>query len=257
MEITFTETPTANIIREQLSNVEVVQELQDELNKEIQYSSILRGVARKRDAGIIHDSCIKFCDLPDERKNETYVYLGRSLEDILLQTLSRVEDLIVRDDRSSSGDLVIGNKTYETPSFNIWEEKGTSGEYSWTGSTHATRKEDQPMNFLGIKYDINKEVNIFNVIDGHADLVKGLFIGVFEDLKLVRKGTATSSSSRTSLMISIDDYEKVKEEVAWGTFRLPKGSFKKDGSRGNAKYLYFLPGQELLLVTSEVLQQYK
>ena len=51
---------------------------------------------------------------------------------------------------------------------------------------------------------------------------------MFADLTFVRNGSATKSNSRTSLLISVEDYAKVKDQVAWGNFRLP---------RNNGKYL--------------------
>jgi len=209
-------------LRDYFSNPNVAKSVLKELNDEIVYCPILRNIQREKNHGVIDDDVILFSDLGSEDRNEVYVYLGRILESVLTCFLS--SSFEVKKDRTSSGDLTI----QET----VWEIKGTSGKNSWTGSTHASKKEDGSMNFIGIKYGINENANVFDVINGNANLIDEIFIGVFEDIDLIRRGSATGSNSRTSLLISVDDYDTVKEQVAWGNFRLPKN---------NGKYLQFEP----------------
>ena len=84
------------------------------------------------------------------------------------------------------------------------------------------------MDFIGIKYGINEDANIFDVLNGVVGLIDALLIGVFDQLYFILRGSATKSNSRTSLLISGNDYAIVNEEVAWGNFRIP---------RNNGKYL--------------------
>ena len=88
------------------------------------------------------------------------------------------------------------------------------------------------MNFIGVKYGINEDTKVFDIINGVEGLIGEIFIGVFEKLNFVRKGSATQSNSRTSLLISLDDYDTVKEQVCWGNFRIPQR---------NGKYLQLEP----------------
>ena len=157
-----------------------------------------------------------------------FVYLGRILESVLTCQLSKCDSFDVKKDRSSSGDVTINGR--------IWEIKGTSGKNSWTGSTHATKKEDDKMDFIGIKYGLNEDANVFDIFTGNAKLIEEIFIGVFDQIELIRRGSATQSNSRTSLLIGIDEYESVKEQIAWGWLKKPAR---------NGKYLQLVPLEEL------------
>lgn len=209
-------------LRDYLSNSQVAKSILKELNEEISYCPILRNIQRERNHNVITDDVVMFSDLGSEDRNEVYVYLGRILESVLTCCLSN--SFSVKKDRTSSGDLTIENV--------VWEIKGTSGKNSWTGSTHASKKEDDRMNFIRVKYGINENVNVFDIINKSSDLIDEIFIGVFENIDLIRRGSATKSNSRTSLLISVDNYDTVKEQVAWGNFRFP---------RNNGKYLQFEP----------------
>jgi hypothetical protein len=199
-------------IRDFFSDPQVVQEIREELNEEISYCPILRNLKREIAAGVAPNKDIKFCDLGSEDRNEVYVYLGRILESVLTCKLARQFDVL--KDRTSAGDVVINSR--------VWEIKGTSGNNSWTGSTHASKKEDDSIDFIGIKYGIDENADIYHVLERNADLISEIFIGVFENLNFVRRGNATKSNSRTSLLISVEDYDKVKGQVAWGNFRIPQ-----------------------------------
>ena len=216
-------------LRDHISNPDVVRAIIKELNDEIAYCPILRNIERERNHNISEEDVIVFSDLGDEDRNEVYVYLGRILESVLTCILS--DSFKVKKDRTSSGDLTIQDI--------IWEIKGTSAENSWTGSTHATKKEDERMNFIGVKYGMNKDVNIFDILNGSVTLIDEIFIGIFDDLRLIRKGTAKENSSRTQLYISIQDYDELKNKVAWGNLSYPDGGiYKKDGTlKKNVKYL--------------------
>ncbi len=207
-------------VRNTLSDWRVVKEIKEELNQEICYCPILRNLEREYSNNVIDNREVKFRDLGAEDRNEVFVYLGRILESVLTCQLAKTKKFEVRKDRNSSGDVTIFGKVYEI--------KGTSGKNSWTGSTHASKKEDKPMDFIGIKYGIDEDANVFDVLSGSVELIPHIFIGVFEQLNFIRRGSATKSNSRTSLLISVDDYAIVKEQVAWGNFRLP---------RNNGKYL--------------------
>lgn len=213
---------TASLIRERFADQSVVRGIVKELNEEVTYCPILRNLKREYGAEVIDaPTNITFRELDSEDRNEVFVYLGRILESVLTCQLAQYEsEFKVRKDRNSSGDVTINGK--------IWEIKGTSGKNSWTGSTHASKKEDKEIDFIGIKYGINEDANIFDVLNGVVGLIDTIFIGVFEQLQFIRRGSATKSNSRTSLLISIDDYDIVKEQVAWGNFRIP---------RNNGKYL--------------------
>lgn len=209
-------------IRDFFANEQVVKSILKELNEEITYCPILRNLNREYEKKVIDSNVIKFSELGSEDRNEVYVYLGRILESVL--TCSLANNFNVRKDRTSSGDVTVNDV--------IWEIKGTSSSNSWTGSTHASKKEDELMNFIGVKYGINEQSNVFDVMDGTENLIGEIFIGVFDDLTFIRRGSATGSNSRTSLLISVNDYDKVKEQVAWGNFRIPNR---------NGKYLQFEP----------------
>lgn len=209
-------------IRDFFANPEVAKAVLKELNEEITYCPILRNLKREYVKKVIDSDVIKFSELGSEDRNEVYVYLGRILESVLTCVLA--DDFNVKKDRTSSGDVTIEGL--------IWEIKGTSGNNSWTGSTHASKKEDEKIDFIGVKYGINEDVNVFDIMNQTANLIDEIFIGVFDDLTFIRRGSATKSNSRTSLLISVDDYDKVKEQVAWGNFRLPNR---------NGKYLQFEP----------------
>ena len=212
---------TASDIRATFSDPPMVMRIKKELNEEICYCPILRNLNRELKSGVIYTTELKFKDLGAEDRNEVFVYLGRILESVLTCQLAQYEsEFKVRKDRNSSGDVTINGK--------IWEIKGTSGKNSWTGSPHASKKEDKEIDFIGFKYGINEDANIFDVLNGVVGLIDTIFIGVFEQLQFIRRGSATKSNSRTSLLISIDDYDIVKEQVAWGNFRIP---------RNNGKYL--------------------
>ena len=211
---------SSELIRGCLSSSLVVNALKKELNEEVTYCPILRNLRREYNTDVIDaPTNITFRELDKEDRNEVFVYLGRILESVITCQLAQY-DFKVRKDRTSSGDVTINGK--------IWEIKGTSGNNSWTGSTHASKKEDKPMDFIGIKYGINEDANIFDVLNGVVGLIDALFIGVFDQLYFIRRGSATKSNSRTSLLISVNDYAIVNEEVAWGNFRIP---------RNNGKYL--------------------
>lgn len=199
-------------IRDFFSNPVVVQEIVQELNEEISYCPILRNLKREIAAGVAPSKNIKFSDLGNEDRNEVYVYLGRILESVLTCKLAKQFDVL--KDRTSAGDVIINSR--------VWEIKGTSGNNSWTGSTHASKKEDDAIDFIGIKYGIDENANVYDVLERNGDLIPEIFIGVFENLNFVRRGSATKSNSRTSLLISMEDYDKVKGQVAWGNFRLPQ-----------------------------------
>ena len=213
---------TASDIRATFSHPPMVMRIKKELNQEICYCPILRNLNRELKSGVIYTTELKFRDLGAEDRNEVFVYLGRILESVLTCQLSEA-GYSVKKDRSSSGDLTITE--------DIWEIKGTSGKNSWTGSTHASKKEDKAMDFIGIKYGIDEDANVFDVLNGTVELIPHIFIGVFEQLNFIRRGSATKSNSRTSLLISVDDYAIVKNQVAWGDFRLP---------RNNGKYLQLI-----------------
>lgn len=209
-------------IRDFFANSQVAKAILQELNEEITYCPILRNLKREYVKKVIDSDAIKFSELGAEDRNEVYVYLGRILESVL--TCALADNFKVKKDRTSSGDVTVNDI--------IWEIKGTSGKNSWTGSTHASKKEDDTIDFIGVKYGINEDVNVFDIMNGTANLIDEIFIGVFDDLTFIRRGSATKSNSRTSLLISVDDYDKVKEQVAWGNFRLPNR---------NGKYLQFEP----------------
>jgi hypothetical protein len=205
-------------IRDFFSDPKVIEDIVRELNMEISFCPILRNLQREKSCGVIDNDRITFRELGKEDRNEVFVYLGRILESVLTCKLAATGHWDVKKDRSSSGDVTIDNV--------IWEIKGTSGDNSWTGSTHATKKEDKPMDFIGVKYGLNEDINVFDIFTGHAKLLNEIFVGVFEKLTFIRRGNATKSSSRTSLLISVDDYDTVKEQVAWGNFRLPQRNGK-------------------------------
>ena len=204
---------TASTIRDYFSDPNIVAEIVRELNMEIGFCPILRNLKREKDCGVIDDESISFRELGAEDRNEVFVYLGRILESVLTCQLSKCDSFDVKKDRSSSGDVTINGR--------IWEIKGTSGKNSWTGSTHATKKEDDKMDFIGIKYGLNEDANVFDIFTGNAKLTEEIFIGVFDQIELIRRGSATQSNSRTSLLIGIDEYESVKEQIAWGWLKKP------------------------------------
>lgn len=212
MSSTFMTSTLSADIRDFFSDTKVVQEIRQELNLEISYCPILRNLKREIAAGVAPSKNIKFSDLGSEDRNEVYVYLGRILESVLTCKLATKFNVI--KDRTSAGDVIINSRVFEI--------KGTSGNNSWTGSTHASKKEDDSIDFIGVKYGINEDVNVYDVLELKSDLISELFIGVFENLNFVRRGSATKSNSRTSLLISVADYDKVKEQVAWGNFRIPQ-----------------------------------
>lgn len=214
-------TKHADLIRDYFSDPDVVNQIVSELNQEISFCPILRNLQREKAAGVIDVDSIKFRDLGKEDRNEIFVYLGRILESVLTCKLAHSSyNFDVKKDRTSSGDVTINGI--------IWEIKGTSGKNSWTGSTHASKKEDDSIDFIGVKYGINEDADVFDVLNGQSQLIAEIFLGVFDDLNFIRNGSATKSNSRTSLLISVEDYDKVKNNVAWGNFRLP---------RNNGKYL--------------------
>lgn len=222
----------ADLIRDYFSDPTVVNQIVQELNDEITFCPILRNLQREKDAGVIDTDSIKFRDLGKEDRNEVFVYLGRILESVLTCKLTESDyNFVVKKDRTSSGDVTINEI--------VWEIKGTSGDNSWTGSTHATKKEDESMNFIGVRYGLNEDINVFDIFDGKSVLLGKLFIGVFEKINLIRNGKETKNNSRTSLLISVDDYDKVKNQVAWGNVAYPAGGiYKKNGERKkNVKYL--------------------
>ena len=205
-------------VRDYFSDPDVVSNIVFELNTEIGFCPILRNLKREKDCGVIDNNSITFRELGSEDRNEVFVYLGRILESVLTCQLAKCDSFIVKKDRSSSGDVTINGR--------IWEIKGTSGKNSWTGSTHATKKEDDKMDFIGIKYGLNEDINVFDIFNGDAKLLEEIFIGVFDQIELIRRGSATQSNSRTSLLIGVDEYETVKEQVAWGWFKKPQRNGK-------------------------------
>lgn len=209
-------------IRDFFADPAIAKSILKELNEEIGYCPILRNLNRELAKKVIDTDQIKFSELGAEDRNEVFVYLGRILESVLTCTLA--DRFNVKKDRTSSGDVTI--------EYAIWEIKGTSGKNSWTGSTHASKKEDDVIDFIGVKYGINENANVFQVTSAQVNLIDEIFIGVFDNLNFIRRGSATKSNSRTSLLISVDDYDKVKEQVAWGNFRIPNR---------NGKYLQFEP----------------
>lgn len=218
-------TSLSDDLRDFFSNPKNVDILLNKLNTKIaRCCPRIESLQEKFEKKILKTRQFTFNDLGKEFKNEVYVYLGRALEDYSVILLA--DQFYVEEVNSSDGDLIIGNNLQRL----LWELKGTSQTDSWTGSTHATRKEDKPMNFLGFGYNINKEANLFDLIDGNVRLIDELFIGVFENLTLVRHGEASESSSRTKLRIPVADYDVVKKQVAWGNFR----QFRK-----NQTYLHF------------------
>ena len=200
-------------VRDYFSDPVVVSNIVFELNTEIGFCPILRNLKREKDCGVIDNDSITFRQLGSEDRNEVFVYLGRILESVLTCQLAKCDSFDVKKDRSSSGDVTINGR--------IWEIKGTSGKNSWTGSTHATKKEDDKMDFIGIKYGLNEDINVFDIFSGDAKLLEEIFIGVFDQIELIRRGSATQSNSRTSLLIGIDEYESVKEQIAWGWLKKP------------------------------------
>jgi hypothetical protein len=209
-------------IRDFFADSRIVKSILKELNKDIRYCPIFRNLNRELAKKVIDTDQIKFSELGSEDRNEVFVYLGRILESVL--TCALADKFNVKKYRTSFGDVTIEGV--------IWEIKGTSGRNSWTGSTHASKKEDDLIDFIGIKYGINENANVFQVISAHVNLIDEIFIGVFDSLNFIRRGSATKSNSRTILLISVNDYDKVKEQVAWGNFRLPNR---------NGKYLQFEP----------------
>lgn len=218
-------------MRDYFSDPKVVNELIFELNVEIGFCPILRNLNREKNCGVIEDKPVTFRQLGNEDRNEVFVYLGRILESVITCQLAK-GGFDVKKDRSSSGDLAINKK--------LWEIKGTSGDNSWTGSTHASRKEDQKMDFIGVKYGLNEDINVFDIFEGKAKLLDEIFIGVFESIELIRMGKETANNSRTQLLIGVDQYEEFKNQVAWGNLAYPAGGlYKKNGERKkNVKYLY-------------------
>ena len=154
---------TATAIRDYFSDSNIVAQIVSELNMEIGFCPILRNLNRERDLGVIDSDCITFRELGAEDRNEVFVYLGRILESVLTCQLAKCNSFDVKKDRSSSGDVTINGR--------IWEIKGTSGKNSWTGSTHATKKEDDKMDFIGIKYGLNEDINVFDIFNGNAKLL--------------------------------------------------------------------------------------
>lgn len=211
-------------IRDFFSDPKIIDEIVKELNSEISFCPILRNLQREKSFGVIDNDSIRFRKLGKEDRNEVFVYLGRILESVLTCKLASSGRWDVKKDRSSSGDVTIDGI--------IWEIKGTSGNNSWTGSTHATKKENVLIDFIGVKYGINEDINVFDIFTGEAKLLNEIFIGVFDNLRFIRRGSATQSNSRTALLISVDDYDTVKEQVAWGNFKLPQR---------NGKYLQLEP----------------
>jgi len=209
---------TSTEIRDYFSDSNIVAEIVHELNTEIGFCPILRNLKREKDSGVIDNESITFRELGVEDRNEVFVYLGRILESVLTCQLAKCDSFDVKKDRSSSGDVTINGR--------IWEIKGTSGKNSWTGSTHASKKEDDKMDFIGIKYGLNEDINVFDIFTGNASLLEEIFIGVFDQIELIRRGTATQSNSRTSLLIGIDEYDVVKEQIAWGWLKKPQRNGK-------------------------------
>ena len=209
---------TATEIRDYFSDSNIVAEIVRELNTEIGFCPILRNLKREKDSGVIDNESITFRELGTEDRNEVFVYLGRILESVLTCQLAKCDSFDVKKDRSSSGDVTINGR--------IWEIKGTSGKNSWTGSTHASKKEDDKMDFIGIKYGLNEDINVFDIFTGDAKLLGEIFIGVFDQIELIRRGTATQSNSRTSLLIGIEEYDVVKEQIAWGWLQKPQRNGK-------------------------------
>jgi hypothetical protein len=215
------ETTTLSVdIRDYFNDGKIVKSILKELNQEIAYCPILRNLKRELAKKVIDTTSIKFSDLNSEDRNEVFVYLGRILESVLTCVLADKFD--VKKDRTSSGDVTINGV--------VWEIKGTSSNNAWTGSTHASKKEIGSLHFMGIKYKINEDADVFEILSGNSSLIDEIFIGVFENLNFIRRGFANGSNSRTSLKISVDDYETVKQQVAWGNFRIPQS---------NGKYLQF------------------
>tara|TARA_B100001250_G_scaffold134163_1_gene114698 strand:+ start:121 stop:771 length:651 start_codon:yes stop_codon:yes gene_type:complete len=210
---------TSTQIRTTLARLDVVESIKEVLNSEICYCPILRNLQREYDANVINNNTTCFSDLGNEDRNEVFVYLGRILESVITCELAKY-GLNVSKDRTSSGDVTVNKK--------IWEIKGTSGNNSWTGSTHASKKEDKPIDFIGVKYGIDEDADVFKVLSGDIQLVPNIFIGVFEQLKFIRRGKETKSNSRTSLLISKENYDIVKEQVSWGYLKK---------LRKNSKYL--------------------
>ena len=229
-ELTETTMTQASSIRDYFSDPKVVSELIYELNVEIGFCPILRNLNREKKYNVIEDKPITFRQLGTEDRNEVFVYLGRILESVITCQLAK-GGFDVKKDRSSSGDLTVSSK--------IWEIKGTSGDNSWTGSTHASKKEDQKMDFIGVKYGLNEDINVFDIFTGEAKLLDEIFIGVFESIELIRMGKETANNSRTQLLIGVDSYDQFKNQVAWGNLAYPAGGlYKKNGERKkNVKYL--------------------
>tara|TARA_B100002019_G_C21237649_1_gene583673 strand:- start:955 stop:1656 length:702 start_codon:yes stop_codon:yes gene_type:complete len=227
---------TAQTIRSFLSDPKVAERIKNELNAEIAYCPILRNLQREKEYGIIDDVAITFRKLGNEDRNEVFVYLGRILESVITCILAECPDLKVKKDRSSSGDLTV--EEIVSAILDIWEIKGTSGNNSWTGSTHATKKEDEDMNFIGVRYGINEDVNMFDILSGDAKLIDEIFVIVMQNYSFIRKGSATDSNSRTQLLLSVDDYDLLKNQVAWGNVAYPQNFLKKNGERNKTvKYL--------------------
>jgi hypothetical protein len=199
-------------IRDFFNDSQTVHSILKELNQEIAYCPILRNLKRELSKKVIDTTSITFSNLNSEDRNEVFVYLGRILESVLTCVLADKFD--VKKDRTSSGDVTINGV--------VWEIKGTSSNNAWTGSTHASKKEIGSLHFMGIKYKINEDADVFEILSGNSSLIDEIFIGVFENLNFIRRGFANGSNSRTSLKISVDDYETVKQQVAWGNFRIPQ-----------------------------------
>lgn len=213
-------------IRDHFSDPKVVKKILGTLNHRISRECPnIVNLKYSLEHKIIDNSCIKFRDFPRESLNEVYVSLGRILENVIECSLA-MAGFDVKSERSSSGDMLVKNLIERL----LWEIKGTSAHDQWTGSTHASKKENIPMNFLGVGYGLNRDINLFDLLDGKVNLIDKIFIGVFENIQLIRIGTHSENSSRTSLKISVDDYETVKEQAAWGWIKKPRKS---------QKYLHF------------------
>lgn len=226
-----------DLVREFLSRPKVVADIIATLNREIVFCPIIRNIGRERDKGIIKVCTLKYSDLCKEDRNEISVYLGRILESIITCLLvDSGYGFEIEKDRTSSGDLTI----------NLWiyEVKGTIKESGWTGSTHATKKESKLMNFIGVRYGIIDGVDVFDVLNNRSDLIDNIFIGVFHQVKMIRTGTASDNSSRTELRLDVEDYDVLKDQVAYGKLGFPGGSlYKKNGqkkSRRACSYLQLL-----------------
>jgi len=193
-----------------------------ELNESIIHSPIIYNFKKDFLAGIIDTDNITYSSIGNEEALKISVDLGKNLESVIPRTLKKYGIDDVKKFNDSIGDIKVEGVS--------WEIKGTSSvnNTSWTGATHSTGKEHNTMNFIGVRYQINKNVNLLDVYDRKSDLITNLIIVVIEELKFNRNGIEKNNSSYTCLQIPVENYQKVEKGLVCG-------KIKK-----NQKYLKFI-----------------